>query len=415
MRRTRAIIAGAALAMSLALPVAFAQGKVTVKVLAGQSTTDSGIENYISDAVAAKYPDIKLDWEVVGWGSDFSSKVQEYMKSGLPDILVGKGQDIATFASRNILGQITGKPYLKNVVNAAVGSGSYNGKVYGVVYNALYQGVYYNRKLFKDNNIAIPRTQAQMKAVIEKFKALGITPFETHFVDLWSIGNITMQFMINDVFSKTPDWGDQFRANKVSYTTSPIVRTVYGYNKLIYDNTWKDETFSLQQTNADGRLVQGKAAMKVSGSWSIQNFLDVDPDFDFGIFPFPNQTGDAKLIFEPNITFMKSATTKYSDAVDKVFEVLTGDKELGQKIFDQTKTASTIKGMGPTFKNPSQKDIDAYVAKNQIVDANSGNLQLVWGGFQDENAKDIAAWLQGTESLDQALAAADSRRANSKP
>ena len=66
--------------------------------------------------------------------------------------------------------------------------------------------------------------------------------------------------------------------------------------------------------------------MKVSGSWSIQNFLDVDPNFDFGVFPFPNRAGNAKLIFEPNITFMKSATTKYSDAVDKVFEVITATR-----------------------------------------------------------------------------------------
>ena len=34
--------------------------------------------------------------------------------------------------------------------------------------------------------------------------------------------------------------------------------------------------------------------MKVSGSWSIQNFLDIDENFDFGIFPF-RQTGDANL------------------------------------------------------------------------------------------------------------------------
>jgi len=161
--------------------------------------------------------------------------------------------------------------------------------------------------------------------------------------------------------------------------------------------------------------VQGKAAMKVSGSWSIQNFLDVDPDFDFGIFPFPNQTGDAKLIFEPNITYMKSATTKQSDAVDKVFEVVTGDKALAQKIYDQTKTASMLKGVSPTFKNPSQTDIDAFVAKGMIVDAGTGNNQLVWGGFQDENAKDIASWLLGKMTLDQALQAADARKANSRP
>ena len=155
--------------------------------------------------------------------------------------------------------------------------------------------------------------------------------------------------------------------------------------------------------------------MKVSGSWSIQNFLDVDPSFDFGVFPFPNQAGNAKLIFEPNITFMKSATTKYSDAVDKVFDAITSNKEAAKAIYDLTKTAPLIKGVTPSYTNPSQKDIDALAAKGQLVDANSGNLQLVWGGFQDENAKDIAAWLQGSETLDQALKAADSRRGVSKP
>lgn len=415
-RRSVAFAAGMALAMALALPGAFAQGAATtVKILDGQSTTDAGIEKLIDQAVAAKYPDLKLEWEIVGWGDAFQPKMQQYMQSGLPDIMIGKGQDVATYAGLGVLADLSGKAYLKNVLPAAVASGSYKGKPYGVVFNALYQGVYYNRKFFKDNNIAIPKTQAELQKVIDRCKALGVTPFATHFKDLWSIGNITMQFAINDVFNKTPDWGDQLRAGKASYAGSPEMKACYGYNKLIYDNTWKDETFSLEQTACDARMVQGKAAMKVSGSWSIQNFLDVNPDFDFGIFPFPNQTGNAKLIYEPNITLMVSKTTKNMSAVDKVLDVITGDKTLDQKIYNLTKTASMVKGAGPTFKNPSQKDIDAYVAKNQLVDAGSGNNQLVWGGFQDENAKDIAAWLQGQETIDQALQASDARKANSKP
>jgi ABC-type glycerol-3-phosphate transport system substrate-binding protein len=411
----RSLLIGLALAMALSLPSAFAQGTVTVKVLDGQSTTDAGMEKIIDAAVAAKYPNIKLEWEIVGWGSDFQPKMQQYMQSGLPDIMIGKAQDVATYASQGVLADITGKGYLKNVLDAAVASGSYKGKTYGVVFNALYQGVYYNRKLFKDNGIAIPKTQAELQKVIDKCKALGVTPFATHFKDAWSIGNITMQFAINDVFSKTPNWGDQLRAGKVSYAASPEFKACYGYDKLIYDNTWKDETFSLEQTECDARMVKGKAAMKVSGSWSIQNFLDVDPSFDFGIFPFPNQAGSSKLIYEPNITLMKSKTTKNSGAVDKVLEVITGDKAMAQKIYDLTKTAPMLKGVAPTYTNPSQKDIDAYAAKGQLVDAGTGNNQLVWGGFQDENAKDIAAWLQGQSGLDQALKAADARKANSKP
>lgn len=387
----------------------------TIRILDGQSTTDAGIEKIIDAAVAAKYPGIKLDWEIVGWGTDLNAKVQQYVQSGLPDIIVGKGQDLATYSSKKILAPLTGKPYLKNVLDAAVKSATFDGKTYGVEYNALYQGVYYNKKIFKDNNIAVPKTQAELAAVIKKLNSLGITPFATHFQDVWSIGNITMQFAINDIFNKDPQWAEKFRAGKISYATSPEAKVIYGYNKLLFDNTWKDETFAMEQTKADARMVQGKAAMKVSGSWSIQNFLDVDPDFDFGVFPFPNQAGDAKLIFEPNITFMKSATTKYSDAVDKVFDAITSDKKAAQAIMDLTKTAPLIKDVTPTYKNPSQKDIDGYAAKGQLVDANTGNLQLVWGGFQDENAKDIVTWLQGTATLDKALKAADSRRAVSKP
>jgi len=337
------------------------------------------------------------------------------MQSGVPDIMIGKAQDIATYAPQGILADLTGKEYLSRILDAAIPGVSYEGKVYGIVYNALYQGVYYNRKLFEENNIKIPTTLDELQDVIDKFNSMGITPFATHFVDTWSIGNITMQFAINDVFSKYPDWGDRFRAGEVSFMDSPEYRKCYEYNKLIYDNTWKDETFSLQQTDCDARMVEGKAAMKVSGSWSIQNFLSVDENFDFGIFPFPNQTGDAKLIFEPNMTFMKSATSKNPDAIDKVFDVITGDKELALEIYNYTMTASMLKGVSPTFNNPSQKDIDKYASEGKIVDANTGNNQLQWGGFQEENAKDIAAWLQGNITLEDALKASDSRRENSKP
>ncbi|MDR2646174.1 MAG: hypothetical protein LBC04_03315, partial [Holosporaceae bacterium] len=41
---------------------------ITLKVLAGQSTTDAGIEKMIDEAVAKKYPEIKLEWECVDWG-----------------------------------------------------------------------------------------------------------------------------------------------------------------------------------------------------------------------------------------------------------------------------------------------------------------------------------------------------------
>jgi len=380
---------------------------VTLTVLAGQSTTDAGIEDMIDEALAEKYPNITLEWECVDWGNDFQPKMQQYMQSGLPDIMIGKAQDVATYAPQGVLGEIDGT-YLDKGLDAARENVTVDGKTYGLVYNALYQGVYYNKTMFSENGWEIPKTQDELQAIIDDCNAKGITPFASHMVDTWSIGNVTMQFAMNDVFNTDPTWGDKFRAGEVTYSDSEVMQTVYEYNKLIYDNTFK-ETFSTEQTDCDAKMVLGEAAMKVSGSWSIQNFLDIDESFDFGIFPFPNQTGDSKLIFEPNITIMTSAESEYQDAINCVLDVLTSDQALAVEIYDYTKTASMLKDVSPTFTNPSQADIDKYASEGMIVDVTLGNNQLVWGGFQEENAKDIAAWLQEDISFEDCLAASDAR------
>lgn len=383
------------------------QEPVTLTVLAGQSTTDAGIEDMIDEALAEKYPNITLEWECVDWGNDFQPKMQQYIQSGLPDIMIGKAQDVATYAPQGLLAEID-EQYLSAGLDAARENVTIDGKTYGLVYNALYQGVYYNKDMFEENGWEVPDTMDELNAIIEDCNAKGITPFASHMVDTWSIGNVTMQFMMNDVFNNDPTWGDKFREGTVNFSDSEDAQTAYTYNKLIYDNTYAN-TFSTEQTDCDAKMVMGEAAMKVSGSWSIQNFLDIDPEFNFGIFPFPNQTGDSKLIFEPNITIMTSASTEHQDAVNKVLEVLTTDKELAVEIYDYTKTASMLKDVTPTFDNPSQVDIDKYAAEGRIVDVTLGNNQLVWGGFQEENAKDIAAWLQGQETFEECLSASDGR------
>lgn len=380
---------------------------VTLTVLAGQSTTDAGIEDMIDEALAEKYPNITLEWECVDWGNDFQPKMQQYMQSGLPDIMIGKAQDVSTYAPQGVLGEID-STYLDRGLDAARENVTIDGKTYGLVYNAMYQGVYYNKAMFKENGWEIPKTLDDLQAIIDDCKEKGITPFASHMVDTWSIGNMSMQFAMNDVFNKTPDWGDKFRAGEVSFSDSEDMQNALNYNKLIYDNTFED-TFSTEQTDCDAKMVLGDAAMKVSGSWSIQNFLDIDENFDFGIFPFPNQTGDSKLIFEPNITIMTSANTEHQDAVNDFLDLMSSDKDLAVEILDYTKTASMLKDVTLTFNNPSQEDIDKYASEDMIVDVTLGNNQLVWGGFQEENAKDIAAWLQGQESLEDCLKACDGR------
>lgn len=380
---------------------------VTLTVLWGQSTTDAGVEDMIDAALAEAYPNVTIEWECVDWGEEFGPKMQQYLQSGLPDIMIGKAQDVATYQALGILGEIDDE-YVSRGLDAAAENVTIDGTTYGMVINALYQGVYYNKTLFAEQGWEVPNTIDELNDIIAACEDLGIEPFASHMVDTWSIGNVTMQFMMNEVFNNTADWGDQFRAGDVSFATDEAAQTAYLYNQLIYENTF-DNTFSTEQTECDAKMVTGEAAMKVSGSWSIQNFLAIDEEFDFGIFPFPNSTGDAKLIFEPNITVMTNGDSDKQDAINAFLDVITGDEDLLVELLDYTMTASMIDGVTPTFANPSQEDIDAYAADGRIVDVTLGNTQLVWSGFQEENAADIAAWLQGDITFEECLEASDAR------
>ena len=124
--------------------------KVTLSVLAGQSTTDAGIEEFIDAALEKKYPEIKLEWECVDWGNDFQPKMQQYMQSGLPDIMIGKAQDVQIYAREGNLAKIS-DAYLGKIKKDALKEVTVNGAVYGIHYNAWYLGVIYNKDIFEKN------------------------------------------------------------------------------------------------------------------------------------------------------------------------------------------------------------------------------------------------------------------------
>lgn len=385
--------------------------KTTLTVLAGQSTSDAGIEDMINDVLEARFPDITLEWECVDWGEKFAPQMAAKFAAGeVPDIMIGKAQDVATYVPSGNLAVLDGS-YVNYVLDASLPAVTVGKKLYGLSYNAVYQGVMYNKDIFKMYGVKVPATQTELKQAVEKFKMVHVTPFASHFQEIWYIGNMTMQFAMNDVFNKYPDWGDRLRNGSTSFEDSAEYRSCFEYNRGILDSTWSD-TFAISQSDCDMRFAQGEAAMYVTGSWSLQLINEINPDMNVGIFPFPNQSGDSELIFEPNITFMKSARTDFGDAVDKVFETIFSGKDLAVEIYNFTKTASMLKDVNPTFPNLIQSDIDYYVKSGMVTDVTIGNTQLIWA-FQEDYSRQLYSWLQGKASLDDVLVYADKNKNNS--
>jgi len=391
--------------------VTLKEEKMTIHILAGQSTSDAGIDEMIEEILEEKFENIDFEWECVDWGDKFDAQMAGKFATGdIPDIMIGKAQDVSAYASTGNLAPIP-EELAERIDETAKAAVTYEGIVYGLPINTCYQGVLYNKSIFKKYELEVPKTIQELENITEALSANGVVPFASHFQESWNQGNITMQFMINEIFKDNLAWGQEFRLGLVSYSNNEVISNCMQYSKAILENTWSDSLI-INQYEADMRFAREEAAMYLTGTWSLQFVGQINSEIDLGVFPYPNQTGDARLITETNLTFMKSAVTQHEELVDEILLEIVTNEELLKEILEFTQTNTSLKHMEHLNSVIIQADIDNYVAEGRIINAAVGNNQLVWA-YQNDIAAMQLKWLKNEIALEELLEYADAHRSES--
>lgn len=386
--------------------------KIVIFILAGQSSTDAGTDDMINEVLKEKFENIEFVWECVDWGEQFSSQMKGKFTTGnIPDIMIGKAQDIFAYAGTDNLAPIP-EECLSYINQAALDTVTIDSVTYGLPYNTIYQGVIYNKSIFDEYDLQVPKTLEELDHIVHKLEQNNIIPFAAHFKESWPVGNITMQFMENEIFNRKPNWGDELRAGEASFTGNNAINQCMQNSMDILNHTW-DDALIIDQNESDIRFVKGEAAMYLTGTWSLQFASQINSDIQLGIFPYPNQTGDAKLIVETNMTFMKSSKTEYSEIIDEIFIELATNDKLAKEIMEFTVNNSTLKNVEKMTSGFLQEDIGYYANNNQTIDAIIGNSQLVWS-YQNAISEKVLEWLQGKITLEDVLQYADDNIVYSK-
>lgn len=379
--------------------------EVTITFMNWYNNDEQPYLEALKEKVEGAMPGVILEYEPVTWDKMHAMVSTRITAGAIPDILDFKGQDVPKYGNEGVLMDLTGSKFLDNVPKAARTALTVDGKEYGLPYSYLYQGVFYNKEIFGKYNLSIPETYDELMQICKILDENGITPFATHFKDNWNIGNMTMQFAMAEVFYENPRWGYDLYDGKVTFEGSEGYKRVFQHVKDIFEYTFED-TYSVDLSECDKRFANGEAAMNVTGTWTVNNLMVVNPDLDFGIFPFPGRKkGSARLILEPNHTWAVSADTKYPEIAKAVLELVAGDKELARLQADLSGTNSMLIGVQTTKEYPMTADVENYKNTNQIVDVSIGNVQIKWP-YQEEYSRYITEWLLGEKTQDEALEAA---------
>lgn len=222
------------------------------------------------------------------------------------------------------------------------------GKIYSIPRYYSSRGIIYNKKIFEELEITVPKSYDEFLEICQKLKAKNITPLTVGAGDLWHLDHwCSILFSIN-VNQKNPDWLKLCNEGKVHWTDVEPKQMLKDFRNL-FEKGFVEESYE-NTTDADTieMLTEGRTAMLCSGTWMFSQIKKVDPQFEIGWFFFPNHQGEALVelngdwewaitsscremgIYDTAIDFLKFY---YSDEVyEKVLQNMNGLSALKENI-----------------------------------------------------------------------------------
>lgn len=174
----------------------------------------------------------------------------------------------------------------------ASASGREDGVIYGVPFANQALGVFYNKRIFRENNVSVPGNWDEFITVLDTLKENGVTPFANGGQAAWML-----EIMFGTI---GPNFygGNEFYQEVVSgETTFTDPRFVQALSQMESLTPYMPRGFmGLDFASMQANFFTEQAAMYVGGSFEAANFRAQNPDLEIGVFAAPAPEGSPQFI-----------------------------------------------------------------------------------------------------------------------
>lgn len=352
-----------------------------------------------------KFPEIKVTFEFVAL-DNFNNVLNSQLQAGQGPDIIEVGGEARLLANAGYLMDLTSQPFVGKYAQAGLTPYSVDGKVYATPLQSWYEGIFYNKALFKENGIEVPKTLDAFIQIHKDLSAKGIKP-QTMGAQSWepmmkqSIGVVNNEFYSDPV---NKDFDEQFNAGeaKVSEAWLPYVEE---WSRVITEGCLTQDMLGLSYDQALDEFATGKAAMWESGPWAVGTILEKNPDIELGMFPIPGlKEGPGWLVGGPGSAFAVNNKTEHAEEVLKILEFTATEEAQLALIKDNA---------GSSFLTGVEVDLgDIYADCDEAFKA--GNVYAPWTAswiagnpIVEGYGKSLQEVLAGTKTIKEALEDAD--------
>ncbi len=360
------------------------------------NTVGSVSEREATNAMIKRFeeqnPGITVKYEGME-GEAYKTKIKTVVSANnLPDVFgYWVGEQFKTLVSSGNVEDLTSiygedGQFKDSFVPGSLEAVSYDGKTYGAPTTITCMAVWYNKAIFEEHGIEVPKTYEELKNVINELSDQGVTPIIVGAKDRWPllgwysylaqrIGGVELY---NEVCS-----GDK------NFTEDAYVQAGEEL-KALAGKGFINGCMSVDATTAEALFAAGKGAILITGSWSIPTFTE-NPEHakDFSYFPFPVFEGgkeeEAGYLYGGVANTMAiSKSAKNKEAAIKFLKFMLSEEEQTINV-ERTGSFSTVK------VSPKEENMDplAYQFSQYVSDGVEGFIPYTDQALPPEQAENL--------------------------
>ena len=282
-------------------------GKVTLSFLVGNTEDTLKPAQQVAKDFSAKNPNITIKVESRPGGSEGDNLIKTRLSTGdMSDVFqYNSGSLFQAIAPEKNLVQLDDQPWVGQLDENFKKTVSAGGKVYGAPFGGFRAGaILYNRKIYSDLGLQVPKTWAQFMANSARIKAAGIDPIIQTYQQTWT----SQLFVLGDfhnVLAAEPDFPDKYTKGQVKYATDPYA--IKGFQRLqqVHDAGYENKDFaSTTYENGVKKLANGEGAHYPILTGAVSLIVANYPDKvkDVGVFPIPGDDAakNGLTVWAPN-------------------------------------------------------------------------------------------------------------------
>lgn len=207
--------------------------------------------------------------------------------------------------------------------------GSCAGRQSALPYSVMAASVIYNKDIFEEQGLDIPRTWDELLEVCDQLKAAGIDPFYGTFKDDWTVGQGWYDYTaggsvdVIEFFDALAEEGEEVGPDSEVSFEKDFAEPMDRMLTLANDYTNED---AASRAYGDGNLAfaKGEAAMYLQGPWAFSEIAKTAPDLALGTFPLPmtDDADDLEVRVNMDLAAMIPEESQHQEAARDFLEYL---------------------------------------------------------------------------------------------